>query len=173
MQANRAHQLRLRLLLRRHRLHPRRRPNRRRSLRQNRRLMLVLSYHLHSLNNMPKGKGNVENQEQEVLAQKTRRRYHVISISLRNHVRMEKIALTVMIRRFLTPTRLGKAKVVERLQEVLHRQTRQRRLTSHVGIGEKGTVVMVTNATNDMIHICSRRHPMLMRNRLRRPQLQL
>ena len=73
----------------------------------------------------------------------------------------------------LTPTRLGKAKVVERLQEVLHRQTRRRRLTSHVGIGEKGTVVMVTNATNDMIHIYSRRHPMLMRNRLRRPQLQL
>ena len=172
VQESQALQLRLRRLQRRLLLHLRQSQIRRRSPKQSLRLMQVQYYLLHNQNNMPKAKGNVESQEQEVLVQKTRRRYLAISTSLRNHANMEKIVHIVMIRRSSTPTRMGKVKVVERLQEALLQPTRRRRSTRRVGIGRKVIVVLETSAISDMILICLRQHPMLMRNRQRRTQLQ-
>ena len=172
VQGSQALQLRLHRLQRRHHLHLRQSPIRRRSLKPSLRLTQVQYYLHHNQNNMPKVKGNVESREQEVLVQKTRRRYHAISTSSRNHANMGKIVLTVMIRKSSTPARMEKAKVEERLQEAHLRPTRRRRLTNRVGIGRKGIVVLETSAISDMILTCLRQHPMLMRNRQRRTQLQ-
>ena len=116
-------------------------------------------------NNTPKVKGKgrtVESRRLEVRAHETRRRSHAISTLSRSLARKGRIVNTVMTRKHLMLARLAdREREAGRRQGANLQPTRSRRLMNHAGIGQKGSVDMVTSATNGMIHTCSIRHPTL------------
>ena len=135
-------------------------------------LKLLLYYHHLSRNNIQKGKGEEErgSQRAEVPALAKRRRSLVTSTSSRNLARREKIVNIATIKRPSVLARaVDQAKGVVRLREDNLQRTRSRRLTSHAGTGQRGSVDMVINATNDMTRICSTQHLTLSRRHQKRP----
>ena len=140
-----------------------------RSPKQN--LMLLLYYHHLSRNNIQKEKGKEEKESRsaEVPVLVRRRRFLVTSISSRSLARRGKIVNIATVKRLLMLARaVDPAKGVVKRQEDSLQQTRPRRSTNHAGTGLRGSVDMVTSATNDAMPICSTRPRTLDRHRQKR-----